>query len=236
MKTFETKEAFAKESAEVIARACHTNFKKDSIPTYIGFSGGKTPSPVYRYFASQLAPGMDAHIYGALVDERYVPTTAPTSNWRVIKRDILNLLPKGKKEHTNPVAMIDLPETDKPVDQAVTAYQKHVRELLVGGATFDLVILGIGEDGHVASLFPHSPALSTSEWVAHTMTNNPPVKDRITMTFPLIMQAKKILLLASGGKKKAILDRLINGNEAVTKLPAKKLLEHPNLMIHYLVK
>ena len=226
-KTFDSKKLFIKASAEIIVNSCHT---KKGVSTHIALSGGSTPAPIYHYFATTLATNIsDTRIYASLIDERYVPITSEQSNWHMIKKNFCDPLPAHPN---NPLVTVSLINTNKPIKKAIKNYIKSIKFDLFPDKTFDLIVLGIGTDGHVASLFPHSPALDSNEWIAHTTAKNHPIKNRITMTFELIMRAKKILLLA-GPEKKEILDRLFHGDETVEELPAKKLLGHDNFIIHY---
>ena len=228
-KTFDSKKLFIKTSAEIIANSCHT---KKRTTTHMALSGGSPPAPIYHYFATTLAEHIsNARIYASLVDERYVPITSEQSNWYMIKKNFCDPLPAHPN---NPLVTVNMIDTNKPIKHAIKNYTKAIKFDLPPDHAFDLVILGIGTDGHVASLFPHSPVLHSNEWIAHTTTENHPIKDRITMTFELIMRAKKILLLA-GPEKKDILDRLLHGDETIEELPAKKLLGHDDFVIHYLL-
>ena len=156
------------------------------------------------------------------VDERYVPRDHPDSNYK----NFLHLL-GGVRGDTRVYAFDPL----LSIKEALDAYEKIIQKSL----PFDLCILGLGSDGHTASLFPNLSALhENTRLVAHTTTDNFAVRDRLTMTFPAIMASKKILLLLRGKEKKQILDGLLHSNKTIDELPAKKLLEHPDLTIHFL--
>lgn len=205
VQTFTDNKSFIHKSAQIMREAC-TQEK-----ACIGLSGGKTPIPIYR----ELTPQDVASAQLYMLDERYVPASDPRSNVHAISMAL-------------PPVPIENFDTSLPIEQSLAAYSKKLPEM------FTLCILGIGTDGHVTSLFPHSPALTEKNSVAHTTTDTLDVRDRLTVTFPLIISSKKILLVASGKSKKQIIDDLLHSQKTVDELPAKKLLGHPNITIHYL--
>lgn len=182
-----------------------TNFIKSINPHTIALSGGSTPKPIYQNF-----PNGDYEFYQ--VDERYVPRDHPESNYRIIKESL------GK-----PIHYFD---TSIPIEQSLKTYASKLPK------NFDLCILGIGEDGHTASLFPHCKALKTDASVAETNTENFTVHHRLTLTFPKILASKAILVLLKDKKK--VLEELQDSKKTPQQYPALKLLQHQNLIIHAL--
>jgi 6-phosphogluconolactonase len=229
IQTFTDAQSFIQESAHVLLDACQPH---DILrPTYMALSGGHTPREVYKYFAEVLLPNKDCRIHGYMVDERYVPMTHEGSNGRMIQELIIEPAETAAPNH---IVEWTFFQTQKEIPAALDAYTSALKDMTETGATFDIVVLGIGKDGHIASLFPHTPALhETNTAATHVEIEDSPYPHRLTLTFPPIMAAKQILLLAAGTEKKSILEKLIKGDASIDAFPAKKLLEHPNLLIHY---
>jgi len=183
------------------------------------------------------------------VDERYVPQGDVNSNFNLIIQS--GLPPLARAFHHF--------DTSISIAESLRKYEIELPEY------FDLVVLGIGEDGHIASLFPHDPALHEKiRLVAHTTTDVFAVKDRLTITLPLILSSKKILVLLKGAEKKKVLDEILyvgrrelqqnsehseREGEApvrlcrpegatrapIKALPAKALLGHNDVTVHFLM-
>lgn len=187
---------------------------------FVALSGGTTPLPIYRELGARKDIPVDS-IDFFLVDERNVGLDNEDSNYRAIMDQMGR--DRGIQMHFF--------DTRRGIDGAIAAYQRELA--IVPGGVFDLIVLGIGTDGHIASLFPHSRALRSTADLAHTTTDAFPVHDRMTMTLSLIIRAKRLLLLA-GPNKKEILEKAIYSVETVEDIPAKKIMEHPDLTIHIL--
>lgn len=157
------------------------------------------------------------------VDERMVPRSDLRSNRGMIERAIGPALSRLTAWHPF--------DTQLPPDEVCRTYEK----LLLGHThAFDLTILGIGPDGHIASLFPGSPALfETRHPVAQTTTAEVDVRERVTLTFPPILASRTILLLA-GPEKFGVVGELLHGERTVFEFPAAALRRHPDLRIHLL--
>jgi 6-phosphogluconolactonase len=176
----------------------------------VALSGGKTPIGFYQHLSSVNGLPWDrTHIF--LVDERLVPAASPESNFGMIRRTLTGVVPVPP---SNVHPMFD--GTASP-SAAVEFYEKELRSFfcLAGGATpeFDLILLGIGEDGHTASLFPGSEALKEKERLVVPVPLGRILHDRITLTLPVINGARNVFFLVCGRRKKVVIRKLRQGHD-----------------------
>lgn len=214
---FTNPKSFIEKSIELIQDIC----SKNPNTIYIALSGGSTPEALYKAMAKADLPFERIEFY--TVDERYVPHDHLSSNSRMIHHALI--------KHSKPKAFNHV-DTSLPIEEAVIDFSKR---LPIEG--FDLIILGIGQDGHTASLFPHLPALTSDDTVSHTITDEFEIKDRITLTFNPILASKNLLVLLKGTEKLPTLLELQKTTEPtpedIQDYPAKRLITHPNLHIFF---
>ena len=184
----------------------------------IALSGGTTPRRLYQLMAGEhrlAAPWRQAEWFWS--DERCVPPDHPESNYRMARETLLEPLriPSGMVHR--------IACTGDPSD-AAHRYDAVLRDRLTGGR-FDLMLLGIGADGHTASLFPGSPALDERDRWAVAVTGGAElaVRERVTLTYPVLDHARAVLMLAAGAEKHAAVERALRGDRAV---PAGRV--HPD--------
>ncbi len=159
-------------------------------PFTLALSGGNTPKLLYQSLAmTPLIEWPKVELFFG--DERAVPPEHPDSNFGMVKAALLDHLGKGK------VTAHAMPAEQGEVTSYESLIRARVKEQRDGVPVLDLVLLGIGNDGHTASLFPGSPALNeTTRLVAMN-----PEPRRMTFTLPLINKAKRVWVLAGPDKK-----------------------------------
>lgn len=153
------------------------------------------------------------------VDERFVPTDHPDSNARLLNEKL------GKAEvKTQYFPILESREASLKV------YQKQLQPDQ-DGYLFDLTVLGVGSDGHTASLFPHTSALESAEVVVATETDVFAVRERLSLGFAAIAQSRHILVLMMGAGKAEILEKIQDPATDYKDCPARKILELPQAKI-----
>jgi len=215
---FEHTQAFVKAGATFMADICHDIQEQ----CYIGLAGGKTPLPIYELFGQERIDATRVHLF--LTDERYVSQDDVHSNYYMIKTSLLN-------PHEKEWGSVHTFDTSLSIDDALRVYTKEVTAVPEGA--FDLLVLGVGTDGHIASLFPHVEALDTHEVVAHTETDVHPIHDRLTITPAVILKAKHILILLSGEEKQTVFEELQSPTKDVHDFPAHLLQKHDNVTVFF---
>lgn len=189
----------------------------------VALSGGESPrlflktltGPPYR----DRFPWPRVHFFQ--VDERWVPADDPRSNQRMLREFLVEGGPVPEKNF-HPVD----PAQPDPAASAIR-YEDHLRRFFRdppgGFPRFDAVFLGIGSDGHIASLFPGSPALEEREaWVTHAEGGNPPLA-RVTLTLPVLNHSFRVIFLAGGEEKAEILRDALQGDGSGS-LPASRVV------------
>ncbi|MCL4511224.1 MAG: 6-phosphogluconolactonase [Bacteroidetes bacterium] len=172
----------------------------------IALSGGNTPRLLHHYLATTYRdsiPWNSVQIFFG--DERYVSHDDKQSNYLMVKETLLDLISIPLTNiHSIPTSFIN-------PNEAAQDYEKRLRKIFSDtGNTFDLVLLGMGKEGHTASLFPNSPVLDEKErWVIAVEAPAIP-KNRITLTFPILNRASEIYFLVSGAEKAEALGAAVN--------------------------
>jgi len=180
----------------------------------VALSGGETPRPVYEALTSspyrERFPWDLVHFFQ--VDERWVPPDDPRSNRRMIEETLLSRGPVPRRNF-HPI------DTSLPAAaDGVRRYEDALREFFgtpAGGfPRFDAILLGIGRDGHTASLFPGSPALEEgAAWVVEAAGGDPPLP-RVTLTLPVLNAAARVVYVARGKEKAEAVHAVLFGGDS----------------------
>ena len=200
-------------AAAVAARGCFT----------IALSGGS--------LMEMIAPGLRErsrtggidwpawHVFWA--DERCVPLTSPNSNYALAKEHLFRHVPL-------PEDQVYALESELGPEVAARAYEEYLQSFFTPPPgqipRFDLVLLGMGEDGHTASLFPNHPLLEeTRRWVAPIIDSPKPPPERVTLTLPVINNARHIIFVTAGAGKAQTLHEVLGAGARGKGLPARRV-------------
>jgi 6-phosphogluconolactonase len=185
----------------------------------LGVSGGSTAPILYRLLASEPHSTQidwpSTHVFWG--DERCVPPDDRESNYRLVKTSLLDHVPI-------PEANIHRMRGELHPAEAAQLYEKELREFFGEEPIFDLLIQGMGPDGHTASLFPQSDALQVSDrWVVDTRVEKLATPWRLTLTIPVINRAANVLFLVAGEQKAETLSDVVCGPYQPEKYPSQMI-------------
>lgn len=187
----------ARFASELLGRAISSAVEERGVAR-VALSGGSTPGETYRRLAANALPFDRAEWYW--VDERGVPPDHPRSNYGAAARDLS--LSDGK--HGRSFRM----EGEKDLGAAASAYEALLRKQfgVASAVAFDAMTMGIGDDGHTASLFPGIGAVAIDDRLVAHIPPQPEKKleARVTLTTPVILEAKLIVVLARGASKQKV--------------------------------
>lgn len=186
----------------------------------LALSGGTTPRGMHRLLAQP--PYVAAIPWGRLhlfwVDERLVPYGDPASNYGAARADFIESLPQPPGSvHPVPVHGDGEPLALRYEEEI----REHFRQRNLVEPVFDLVFLGLGADGHTASLFPASPVLSEERRWAAAVKGGEPDVERVTLTYPILNFSRRIVFLVTGESKAAVVRHVLTDASPV--LPAQRI-------------
>ncbi|WP_303719419.1 6-phosphogluconolactonase [Brevundimonas naejangsanensis] len=216
IENFPTREAWAEAAAARLAGALAEALAAEGRALFAG-SGGSTPSPIYARLAQA---DLDwARVTATLVDERYVPEASPDSNAALLKRALL----------TGPAAIARFIPLYSPAVTVDRAAALASQALAAESRPLDAVLLGMGEDGHICSMFPGSPTLTTllTPGLKPAVYGVPtgrdgaaPPQERLTLNLPWLAEARCVVLALTGAKKRAVFEREAAGDPTVSPIAA----------------
>ena len=216
IETFPDKDGWADACAGRLADALRAGLSERGKALFAG-AGGSTPSPIYRRLAQA---DLDwSRVAVTLVDERHVPETSPDSNARLMRETLLT-------DRAAAARFIPLHHAAVTVDRAAAMAAKALQ---AEAPRLDAVLLGMGEDGHICSMFPGSPTLKTLLTTAlePAVFGVPPGRDgmappqeRISLNIPYLARARLVVLALTGARKRAVFEAGAQGDPAVQPIAA----------------
>lgn len=183
---------------------------------HVALAGGSTPKPLYELLRKEDLDWDRIHLYWG--DERDVPADHPDSNYRMVRETLIDHIPIPET-NVHPI------HVQADIETTVAEYRQvldNIHRGASGQPCFDLIMLGVGDDGHIASLFPESSALTVTESPVVSVYVEKLNSWRVTLTYPVLNMARYLMLLVSGEAKAPVVARVF-GSEAERKFPVQKL-------------
>jgi 6-phosphogluconolactonase len=228
IRVFEDPEALSRGAAEFFIRLAQEAVAARGRFS-VALAGGGTPRRTYEHLT--LPPFRDrvdwARIHVFWGDERCVDRSDPRSNARMAQEALLAHVPIPA-EQVHPMDCHPSPE------EGARRYEALLRAWFGGEPRFDLILLGLGEDGHTASLFPGDPALTETKRGVAAVYVAPHDLHRLTLTAPLINQARVVAFLVAGAAKAAVVRAVLQGPQDPLRLPAQLIDPEPG-ELHWLL-
>ena len=211
-------------AAEEVIRAATSAIEQRGRFT-IALSGGSTPRNLYTLIAANASTTLPwDKMFFFWGDERHVPLTDPESNYRMANETFLSKVP------VPPANIFPVPAENQDASAAAQTYEDTLRKFFALQPSefprFDLILLGLGPDGHAASLFPETAALQEKSRLVVANRVEKLNTSRITFTLPVLNAARCVAFLVSGADKAAVLHEVLEGNAPGEKYPSK--LVRPN--------
>lgn len=204
--------AVAENFSSAAARAC-----REWGRFVVVLAGGQTPKALYHLLAHSYHDRIEwPKVVVFFSDERWVPHSDPGSNFRMVRESLLDHVPIPKSQ------IFPFPTEGISLVEAARLYEQQITDFFQGTPNFDWTLLGLGEDGHTASLFP-LVEIRKLNWVAtvESAPKTPPC--RLTLTFEALNQSESVVFLVLGGNKAEAVARVVS--EPGAGLPAQKI--HP---------
>lgn len=218
LKVFESPAEVARAAAEHFVEQCRQSVQRSN-GFCVALSGGSTPKLLYELLANPHEPFREQidwdKTFFFFGDERNVPPDHPDSNYRMVYEAMLAHAPK-----TN---VYRIPG-EKPAAEAAEEYEDVLVEVFGADVPdLDLIFLGLGEDGHTASLFPHSPALKETERLVAASWVEKFNSYRITLTLPVLNNGKSVVFLVTGASKAEVLKQITKTERKPDLFPAQAI-------------
>ena len=196
----------------------------NGVTATVCLSGGSTPKLLFKTLAQNHADADWSPLHFFWGDERCVPTDSQESNYGEAARLFLN-------QANIPIGNIHAVDTSLDPDAAAAAYQQQIEAVVekdsAGVPMFDLMVLGMGDDGHTASIFPHQMELLASEKVCDVATHPVSGQKRVTMTGLVISASREICFLITGANKADVLAKILNDQPGSEQYPTRHFSDLP---------
>lgn len=225
LRVFQTRDELANAAAKHAVTTLTAAISRHGQAVWV-LAGGTTPELAYRIIASTYLGDVDwSKVVFIMGDERIAPLDSPDSNWHSVEKVLL---------HHIPVATFIRPYSNSTAEKGAGEYNQKIDNLTKtngGFPRFDLVWLGMGEDGHTLSLFPNHPGLApTTQYVIPIHNSPKPPADRITLTLHALHGAQECVIMAAGSNKASAIEQLQNG----TDLPVAHAAKYPQHVTWFL--
>ncbi|PWN71912.1 6-phosphogluconolactonase [Chryseobacterium phosphatilyticum] len=211
---FDDLEKLYKKAADTFVDLSKQSIQKHNQFT-VALSGGSSPKAIFKLLATEEYSNKIewSKVYFFWVDERWVSLNDDKSNAKMTFEALLDHVPVNK-DHIFPMYQ----DGTEPEDYA-REYEQKIKNILGNDGIFDFILLGMGDDGHTASLFPGEDVVNEKEKWVSAYYLKPQEMFRITLTAPLINKAENILVVAFGESKKHALNEVLNGEYNPTLYP-----------------
>ena len=183
---------------------------------HVALAGGSTPEPVYRLLQHENLAWNKIHLYWG--DERDVPPDHPDSNYHMVKQALIDHVPI-------PAANVHPIHVKADIEATAAEYRRvleNVHRAANGQPRFDLVMLGMGNDGHIASLFPESSALTVTDVPVVSVYVEKLNSWRVTLTYPVLNTSRHLMLLVTGEAKAPVVAKALDPT-AEQEFPVQRL-------------
>lgn len=215
---FDNTAQLTEEAAAIFVKSANKAIQEKGRFT-VALTGGSSPIALHQLLATEAYQKQIewTKVFVFWGDERWVPFDDERSNTKMAFDTLLNLVPIPKEN------IFPMYTTEKSAEEYAVEYEATIRKQVGEDGVFDLILLGMGDDGHTASLFPHTAVLAEkTKWVdAYYL--EPQSMFRITLTAPLINKAKKIVVLTFGDKKTNALYEVLQGDRNPQEYPSQLL-------------
>jgi 6-phosphogluconolactonase len=218
LRVFDGLEAVAQEAAGIIAAEARSAVAARG-RFVLAVSGGKSPWRMLQLLASEDVPWSQVHIFQ--VDERIAPAGSPDRNLEGLRRNLLERVPISEA-HVHP-----MPVDEPDLESAARDYVRGMEALTCNPPVLDLVHLGLGPDGHTASLIPGDPVLEIQDRDV-AITGPYQGRRRMTLTYPVINRARRVLWLVIEADKREALVRLLQADLAI---PAGRIQQESAIVL-----